>query len=151
MQPDSSHRCWGCDAALESDVIFCPHCGLQVRTTDPEPTEVRTYDVVLSVIMAVVALSVTLPLMIPLFERVLIARFRNDVIGSMILIGLWNGYVLGLPLLVVTRRWYLRVRQGQLNHAWVWHDYWYLQARVLWPVWCMLLYAIFVGIASLGR
>lgn len=150
LQLNPTHRCWCCDAALESDVVFCPHCGFQVRSMDPEPTEVRTFDIVMSVIMAVIALGVTLPLNLSLIEFVQLVGFRQDIIERMVFIGLWHGYVLGLPLIIIARRWYLRVRQGQLHHAWVWHDYWYLQARILWPVWCVLVAVGLTQLIALG-
>ncbi|MDP1798068.1 MAG: hypothetical protein Q8K78_11325 [Planctomycetaceae bacterium] len=137
-------RCRMCETPLAGDAVFCERCGYQTRTDSIDPLEVCTKDVFLSVIMAGVALSATLLPTYPIARAAYSSGINPATIAQLIVIGMWNVLVLGCPILFVFRRWYTRVRKGEFNHAWVWRDYWFLQAVALTPVW------LFAGIFGLS-
>ncbi len=124
--------CPVCAEEFFPDSRFCSHCGTVVRADD-DPIEVRTKDVVLSVIMAVAALTVTLPVNLSMLNLAWNWGWSQTGPAELLLVGIWNGLFVGLPLLFLARRWYTRVRRGEFNYAWVWRDYWFLQLCALSP------------------
>lgn len=132
MESLSTHGCPLCARDLEPDRRFCPHCGTVLRPHD-DPVEVRTKDVVLSVIMAVAALAVTLPVNWSMMRQAWNWGWSQTEPAELLLVSIWNGLFLGLPLLFLARRWYTRVRRGEFHPAWVWRDYWFLQLCALSP------------------
>ncbi len=128
-------HCWMCESPLPRDAHFCERCGFHIQTVRQGPVEVQTRDVVLSVIMAVVALAATLVPSYPFASAFFFSQMHSHDIPQVVVIGIWNVLILGCPILFLIRRWYTRVQRGDFNHAWVWRDYWFLQAMALAPVW----------------
>jgi len=141
-------QCRMCESALPRDAHFCERCGFQVQRGPSDPVDVRTRDVVLSVIMACMALAATLIPTYPFASAAFLSGINPRAVPELIVIGMWNVLVLGCPILFVFRRWYTRVRRGEFHHAWVWRDYWFLQAMALTPVW---FFAAVFGVAWLVR
>ncbi len=133
MLSDRAYYCRMCGAEFIPDDDFCPRCGVQGRTGMTDPVEVSTKDVVRSVFMAFIALTLTSTVSWYPIQRLITrgwsAIHDDDLIAS----GLWNFYILGLPALFIVRGWYTRVRRGEFNHAWIWRGYWFVQLMVLLP------------------
>ncbi|HET6424798.1 MAG TPA: hypothetical protein VFG20_14005 [Planctomycetaceae bacterium] len=108
---------------LPLDTVFCPHCGFQVRSATPDPVDVHTKDFLLSVLMAVLTLFVTLPMNWLALGSLLLRGTGWLNAAGLFLVAIWNGYFIGLPLMIITRRWYVRVQRGEFYHAWMWRDY----------------------------
>lgn len=128
-------HCWMCESPLPRDAHFCERCGFHIQTIRQGPVEVRTRDVVLSVIMAAVALAATLIPSYPFVTAMVFQQVSPVDYSHVCVIGIWNFLILGCPIMFLLRRWYMRVQRGEFNHAWVWRDYWFLQALALTPVW----------------
>lgn len=149
-------HCRMCETVLPPAAQKCPRCGMPVRRVQSDPTEVRTHDVILSVLMAVMAILGTVPMTYPVLKRLGTLALSPDMAIELVLAGIWNGVILGIPVVQMARRWYTRVRKGNFHHAWVFRDYWFLQAMALSPVWCCLGYSVLTRdyywfIALMGR
>jgi hypothetical protein len=118
---------------------LCPYCVSMSNSGD-----VRIRDILLSVLMAVVALFATIPATALLISQMIIPPIPlSDQMTATIAISVWNGFILGTPIGLLTLVWKERVRSHVSGYHWVWHDYWVFQMVALLPVWFVLLYVVF--------
>ncbi len=131
-----------CETALPPAAVKCPRCGMLIRTAPSDTTEVHARDVVLAVIMAVIAIVGTVPMTYPMLKAIATSQATSTIGVEIVLVGIWNGIILGIPVVQLARRWYLRVRKGDFDHGWVWRDYWRLQVMALSPIWFCVAYIV---------
>lgn len=129
---DESQRCRLCDTELLPSAKQCPRCGLPVRSA--QLVRVRTRDVILTIIMATLAAIVTVPVTFLVTARLITSGFFGSNLTMLFLIGTWNCFILGFPIVILARRWVSRVRKGDFERGWMWRDYWYFQALAFSPL-----------------
>jgi hypothetical protein len=132
--PADSDRCRLCETALPADAVKCPRCGLPVRRLTFDSPQVHPSDVLLSVIMAMVAVGLTLPFTISAISMMIMMGTLASSMGDLFLLVCWNGVIIGPPIVIIARRCITRVRKGHFERAWMWRDYWWLQFLSFSPV-----------------
>lgn len=142
LSDENVAHCRMCETAIPEAAQKCPRCGMPIRQPISDPTEVRTEDVVLSVIMAVMAIFGTVPMTYPVLRALATTGTTSALGAEIVVVGIWNGIILGIPIVLLVRRWFVRIRKGNFDHAWIWRDYWFLQAMALSPIWFCLGYMI---------
>lgn len=127
-------RCRLCDAVLTTEATTCPKCGLLVRRRTSAPVEVRPLDVALSIVMAIVAAVLTEPITCSVTAGLILSGNFRGLGDDLLLIVCWNCVIVGLPVVILIRRWIWRVRRGDFERAWMWRDYWWFQLLAFSPV-----------------
>ncbi|MDZ4688760.1 MAG: hypothetical protein SH850_27110 [Planctomycetaceae bacterium] len=121
--------CPMCGAAIAAGATACTECGEKrpggIAASETAPRPARPGDIVFAVVVALIALGITLPLNIELTRGV----WRGDqyiaILGFMAAI--WNPLVWGLPVVVVGRWWYLGTKRGDPDKTYLWRIYWKAQ------------------------
>ncbi len=132
--PSDADGCRLCETPLPVDAKACPRCGLPVRHRGTEPVVVHPWDIWFTVIMAVAAGTVTFPLTCSAVVTWIQAGWTGTNFGGLIGVAVWNSFILGVPLVILARRWMTRVRRGDFDRGWMWRDYWWFQMLAFSPV-----------------
>lgn len=130
---ENHYFCRSCGAYLPLDVI-CLRCRPPADDTIEIDEVPRTTDIVMSVILELVALIMTMPITFLAVKEAALFGSTRVTIFSFTLLSLWNGYFVGYPVIVLTRRWHQRIQHNQFGYSWIWGDYWRLQLQVLAPL-----------------
>ncbi|MDZ4688759.1 MAG: hypothetical protein SH850_27105 [Planctomycetaceae bacterium] len=125
--------CPMCGAVILAGATSCTVCGeplpgiVEPREIAPRPAQPR--DIAFAVVLALVALVITLPPNLVLTVDVVRSHPETGTVG--ILTAVWNAMVWGEPALVVGYWWYLGTKRGDLNKTYLWRIYWKAQAATL--------------------
>ncbi|HET6425827.1 MAG TPA: hypothetical protein VFG20_19205 [Planctomycetaceae bacterium] len=133
-QADETPRCRLCDAVLATEAMAGPKCGLPVRRRSRDPVDVRPMDVALSIVMAIIAAVLTVPITCSVTASLILSGNFRGLGDDLLLIVCWNCVIVGLPVVILIRRWIWRVRRGDFERAWMWRDYWWFQLLAFSPV-----------------
>lgn len=126
-------RCRLCETVLTEAVTVCPKCGLPVRRSPFETPEARPIDVALSILMALIAAVLTVPITASA-TAVAVSTGRLFDFGNLLPVTCWNCMIVGMPIAILIRRWMARVQRGDFDRSWMWRDYWWFQLLAFSPV-----------------
>lgn len=126
-------RCRLCETVIAEDASVCPKCGLPAHRPRFESHEARPIDVALSILMALIAAVLTVPITASA-TAMAVSSGRLVDFGNLVPITCWNCVIIGMPVAVLIRRWMARVQRGDFDRSWMWRDYWWFQLLAFSPV-----------------
>lgn len=126
-------RCRLCETVIAADATICPKCGLPARRPPFENHEARPIDVALSILMALIAAVLTVPVTVSA-TAMAISSGRLFDFGNLLPVTCWNCVIIGMPVAILIRRWMWRVQRGDFDRGWMWRDYWWFQLLAFSPV-----------------
>lgn len=113
-----------------------------------DSADVRTRDIVLSVIMAFIALMVTSAATLSVLSMLYSVRSVVQLLIPVAMVSALNAYVFGCPAVALLRRWHHRIRHHKTGYSWAWGYYWRLQFHFLFPF--LIIVGFLAVIAVIG-
>lgn len=137
--PSTTPLCRVCGDPLREQQSECRRCGTPTRGPIRYPLDSTWVDIVLATAVGITALAISLPITVWLAQPLLRGPNSWGVMEAAVAISVFNGWTLGVPVMVTTLSWRNRVRNDEHHHSIAVREYWQAQALCLIPPSLILL------------
>lgn len=131
---DANALCRVCGETLKPQQIRCRTCGSPTRSPIPSPLDSTWVDVLFATMGGITALAICIPMTFWLGEEIWKPPSSGGFPVDMAMaISLFNGWLIGIPMVVTILRWRNRIQDDDAHHSLAIRDYWQIQALCLIP------------------